>query len=186
MKWLNIFWIYIVVISVFFAAGFGYILTRENIPVSDGVGNDLQVEKNIQSGSDQRVQDFSVSDNHMTAQVDDVPSQPLPDEGRYVDWKPGIFDKYRDKQKVLFFYANWCPGCGPEDEILRQRSDEIPQNAVVVKVHYDDSQMSDPEFELARTYQIAYEHTFVILDQSGVEAARWNGGGLEEIKERLL
>ncbi len=88
-------------------------------------------------------------------------------------------------RKVLFFYANWCPTCRPADESILAGAAEIPEGVRVIRVNYNDTETSESEKELAKQYEITYQHTFVEIDAEGGVVQKWNGGGLEELVEKL-
>lgn len=68
---------------------------------------------------------------------------------------------------VLFFHADWCPSCRATDESLT--TDGVPDGLTVVKVDYDT------ETELRQRYGVTTQHTFVRVDESGAELAKWTG-----------
>jgi thiol-disulfide isomerase/thioredoxin len=84
-------------------------------------------------------------------------------------------------KRILFFFANWCPTCKAADESLAQNASKIPDNIVIIKINYNDSETDDAERELAKKYGITYQHTFVQIDENGNEIMKWNGGGYEEL-----
>ena len=74
---------------------------------------------------------------------------------------------------VYFFHAPWCPTCrATEDAIAR---DGIPAGLTLVKVDFDT------ENDLRKKYGVTTQHTFVQVDASGAELAKWTGskGGAE-------
>lgn len=74
---------------------------------------------------------------------------------------------------VYFFHAPWCPSCrATEDAVAR---DGIPAGLTLVKVDFDT------ENDLRKKYGVTTQHTFVQVDASGAELAKWTGskGGAE-------
>ncbi|OGC50344.1 hypothetical protein A2716_04010 [candidate division WWE3 bacterium RIFCSPHIGHO2_01_FULL_40_23] len=104
---------------------------------------------------------------------------------RYIEYKSNSLNENNDKRKVLYFYANWCPICKPADAEFKNNSNGIPEDTVVIRVNYNDSDTDQEEKDLARKYGIAYQHTFVQIDQEGNEVAKWNGGALSKLLENL-
>lgn len=101
--------------------------------------------------------------------------------GRYIPYESGILESINDKKRVLFFYANWCPTCRPADADFKENFMEIPEDVVVIRVNYNDSETDADEKTLAQKYGITYQHTYVQIDNAGNEVAKWNGGKIEEL-----
>lgn len=108
-----------------------------------------------------------------------------PDKEKYVTYSSNILTNLPHERKILFFYANWCPTCRPADKEFVSGNAQIPNNVVVVRVNYNDPETDSEEKELAKTYEITYQHTFVEIDKDGKVIQRWNGGGLSELLERI-
>jgi thioredoxin 1 len=104
---------------------------------------------------------------------------------KYIAYDENAIDNTKDKRRVLFFYANWCPTCRPVDEQLNTSFDKIPEDVSVIRVNYNDSDTDDAEKELARKYGITYQHTFVQIDENGNEITKWNGGDLNNLLARI-
>lgn len=104
---------------------------------------------------------------------------------RYVYYASGILGDYDGQRRVLFFYASWCPTCQPVDRELNEKADSIPSNTVVLRVNYNDPDTDEEERNLAATYNIPYQHTFILLDQDGNVLKTWNGGGVDEVLDAL-
>lgn len=95
---------------------------------------------------------------------------------RYIDYSKSLFDQMFEKKRVYFFHANWCPTCKAANEEFMQNSDKIPFDVILFKTDYD------VEKDLKSQYGITYQHTFVYVDSQGIEIKKWNGGGIEELK----
>lgn len=96
---------------------------------------------------------------------------------RYIIYTPAAFEVARGKKRVLFFYASWCPTCKPADRDFQTYIDQIPKDVVLFRADYDT------ERELKTQYSITYQHTFVLVDDSGNAVKIWNGGRLKELVE---
>lgn len=96
-------------------------------------------------------------------------------EGKYVEYTPENYEMYKDKKRILFFYANWCPTCIPANVNFKANADDLPDDVVMVRVNYDDSQTDNSEVALAEKYGVTYQHTFVQIDENGNEVTKWNG-----------
>lgn len=103
---------------------------------------------------------------------------------RYVEYTKEGYENIRNQKHVLFFYANWCPTCRPVDAEFQARMDDIPEDIVIVRVNYNDSEADADEDALANEHNITYQHTFVLLE-NGQEVTRWNGGGLSNLLANL-
>ncbi|MBP9820426.1 thioredoxin family protein [Candidatus Woesebacteria bacterium] len=99
----------------------------------------------------------------------------------YVQFSPEQYDASAGKRHVLFFYANWCPTCRAADTDFLKNAEVLSKSVSVVRINYNDTDTSPEEKELAQKYQITYQHSFVLIDESGTELNRWNGGQTEEL-----
>ncbi len=95
------------------------------------------------------------------------------------------FDTSVDNRRILFFYASWCPTCRPADADFMKNSKKIPGDVTVLRVNYNDPDTDQEEKDLARKYDVTYQHTFVQIDGQGNEVTKWNGGSLEDLLARL-
>lgn len=102
-------------------------------------------------------------------------------DSRYVEYSKKAFDNAGDKRRVLYFYANWCPICRPADLSFKENANKIPEDVVVVRVNYNDSDTDREEKDLAQKYGITYQHTFVQIDAQGNKITAWNGGQIDEL-----
>ncbi|KKQ34380.1 MAG: hypothetical protein US51_C0041G0002 [Microgenomates group bacterium GW2011_GWA2_37_6] len=104
---------------------------------------------------------------------------------RYVEYSKLAFDQSLDKRRVLYFYASWCPICRPADADFKKNSSKIPEDAVVIRVNYNDPDTDQEEKDLAKKYGITYQHTFVQIDVQGKEITKWNGGQTDELLAKI-
>jgi thiol-disulfide isomerase/thioredoxin len=68
---------------------------------------------------------------------------------------------------VLFFNASWCPTC--QAASANFSSQAVPNGLTVVSVDYDDNTA------LRQQYGVTVQHTFVQVDASGAQLAKWSG-----------
>lgn len=101
-------------------------------------------------------------------------------KNRYVPYDAPLFQNQKDKRRVLFFHAKWCPTCKIADKEFVENSQKIPDDVVLFKTDYDT------EKELIAQYGITYQHTFVYVDSEGNELKKWNGGGIAELLSSIL
>jgi len=133
--------------------------------------------------------------NQQTAGVDGVQeaammqepgqTETMPASQKYVAYSDSALANAAGKRVVLFFYANWCPICRPADAEIGKNTAKIPDDVVIVRVNYNDSDTDAAEQALANKYGITYQHTFVLLDTNGNEVDKWSGGGLKDILNHL-
>ena len=100
---------------------------------------------------------------------------------RYISYTKAEYDTSADKRRVLYFYATWCPSCKIANEDFTANPNKIPEDAVVLRVNYNDPDTDQEEKELAQKYGITYQHTFVQIDAEGKEITKWNGGKIDEL-----
>lgn len=105
--------------------------------------------------------------------------------GSYTPYKSGILEETKDKRRVLFFYANWCPTCKPADKSFTENISDIPEGVALIRVNYNDTDTDSEEEELAKKYEVTYQHTFVEIDMDGKAVQRWNGGDFEDFLSNL-
>lgn len=94
---------------------------------------------------------------------------------RYSAYSKNAFDAAKGKKRVYFFHATWCPTCKAANEEFMSNPNGIPEDVIVFKTDYDK------EAALKKQYGITYQHTFVLVDETGKELKKWNGGGLAEL-----
>ena len=104
---------------------------------------------------------------------------------RYVEYSKSAYDQTTSKRRVLYFYASWCPICRPADANFKENASKIPDDVTVLRVNYNDPETDKEEKDLAKTYGITYQHTFVQVDAQGNEVTKWNGGGIEDLTENI-
>lgn len=96
-------------------------------------------------------------------------------DSRYVDYSKQKFDLYKDKKRVLYFHATWCPDCQRYNKEFLNNLDKIPKDVVLFRTDYD------MEKDLKQKYNIVYQHTYILVDSEGNEIKKWNGGGIEQL-----
>lgn len=102
-------------------------------------------------------------------------------DSRYIEYSKTNLENASDKRRVLFFYASWCPTCRPTDENIKSNVSKLPEDLIVIRVNYNDPDTEEAEKDLAKKYNITYQHTFVQIDKNGNEITKWNGGQIDEI-----
>ena len=68
---------------------------------------------------------------------------------------------------VLFFNASWCPTC--QTTVQSLDADGVPAGLTVVSVDYDSAN------DLRQRYGVTVQHTFVQVDGTGTELAKFTG-----------
>lgn len=72
---------------------------------------------------------------------------------------------HENKKILLFFYAEWCPGCIAEQPEVHAAFEELNNpNVVGFRVNYKDTHTDSYETALAKEFGIAYQHTKIILE----------------------
>ncbi len=119
------------------------------------------------------------------AMMEDDKADSMKGSSRYVEYSPAQLADAAPSRRVLFFYASWCPTCIPADADFKENSSKIPEDVTVIRVNYNDPETDEAEKELAKTYGITYQHTFVQIDSNGKDVAKWNGGSINEFLENI-
>lgn len=96
-----------------------------------------------------------------------VVEEASPDDNGYLPFTQASFDSQKNKRRVLFFYAAWCTTCRPVNAEFLQDGKKIPDDVVVFRVNFRDSDTDETENMLAKKYQITYQHTFIQVNKNG-------------------
>lgn len=112
---------------------------------------------------------------------------PLPSntQSRYIEYSDGVLENNLDNNRILFFYANWCPTCRPVNKEISENSDRIPEGFVVIRTNYNDDETDKNEEQLANKYNVSYQHTFVELDKNNDVIQIWNGGDFTTLLSKI-
>lgn len=102
-------------------------------------------------------------------------------DSSYVEYSKATYNQSSDKRRVLYFYANWCPICRPLDKEISENTSKIPEDVVILRVNYNDSDTDQEEKDLAKKHEITYQHTFVQVDENDDQVTKWSGGQFEDI-----
>lgn len=127
------------------------------------------------------------TDNEMMSDTEMMDKDAMEDDtsmmnnSRYIVYEPGLVQKTTSSRRILFFYANWCPTCRPADASFRENQEQIPEDMTVIRVNYNDPDTDQEEKDLATTYGVTYQHTFVQIDSQGNKIGTWNGGAIDEL-----
>lgn len=109
----------------------------------------------------------------------------IDDSSRYMPYTLELFKNSKEKRRVLYFYANWCITCKPANADFLANEDKIPEDVEVLRVNFKDSETDQEEANLAKKYNIVYQHTFVQVDSDDKEIKKWNGGDSKLLIENL-
>lgn len=95
-----------------------------------------------------------------------------------------------DKIILLDFYANWCPICRAEEpEIYAGFDSLITDKLIGFRVNFNDSDTDSDEKQLAKDFNVPYQHTKIFL-RNGQEVARsvdqWDRNRFTEEVEKII
>ena len=160
-----------ILVAVIFVVGLGVLLypkiySNEGDKAVPLIGNDVMVDE----------KDSAIPEEEKDMEGANVA---IESEGAYVAYTEDTFNQNKDKNRVLYFHADWCPICRPLDQAFQTRTNEIPTGYVIFKTNYDT------ETSLKTKYGITYQHTFVLVDEDGNEVKKWSGGDFDEVIEML-
>ena len=105
--------------------------------------------------------------------------------GQYIEYSDAAFAAAAGMRRVLFFYANWCPTCRPADADFQAKASQFPEDVVVFRVNYNDTDTDAIEKALAEKYGVTYQHTFIQVDADEQEVTKWNGGQTAQLLSNL-
>lgn len=161
----------IIFVAIVLGGGGIYLYSQQSTPQEELLMPEK--ETTIKDPSTNAAQDSTMKDEKVSS------------EEKYVPYSKEVFNGSTDKRRVLFFYASWCPQCIPSDKNFQANIGQIPENVVLIRVNYNDPETDAEEKALATKYGITYQHTYVQIDASGNEVAKWNGGQIEELLSHL-
>ncbi|QQR93052.1 MAG: thioredoxin family protein [Candidatus Iainarchaeum archaeon] len=85
----------------------------------------------------------------------------------YVPFTKAAYDQALAEGKTVFleFYATWCPTCQAQAPALKEGLESISSDKLVAfRVNYKDPDTDADETELARKYNITYQHTHIVAN----------------------
>lgn len=80
---------------------------------------------------------------------------------------------------AIFFHAGWCPTCVGLASEINANLKTFPQGSVILQADFDK------EIELKKTYGVAMQATFVILDKNGKLTATLADPSIADLKDAL-
>lgn len=170
--------IIIVVLAIVAVAGFGVYTFSQNASKSDSMTSKDQTMTPKEEASTESAAAMMKKDEN-ALEGEKMTSS------RYVEYSKSALDSASDNRRVLFFYASWCPTCRPADANFTQNVGRIPEDVTLIRVNYNDPETDQEEKDLAKKYGITYQHTFVQIDDTGKEVAKWNGGQINELLSNI-
>ena len=78
--------------------------------------------------------------------------------GEYVAYQEEAFGAAKEKTRLLFFHASWCPQCRELEASIKSTS--LPADVVIFKVDYDSRQ------DLRKKYGVTLQTTIVKVDKN--------------------
>ena len=81
--------------------------------------------------------------------------------GEYLDYSQAQFAQNSNRQRWLYFHADWCAKCKALDKSITENTGSIPADVVIFKVDYDQNQ------DLRKEYQVRVQTTVVQVDDQG-------------------
>lgn len=112
--------------------------------------------------------------------ADEVRMSVAQDTVRYLPYSEPNFNAVKHQKRVLFFRAAWCGSCQDAEAELSKVTADIPTDVTVFDVNFDTA------VELKRKYDVVVQHTFVQVDSQGNVITTWVGGGVDQLREKLL
>lgn len=179
---MNTKWIVGIVAAAVLLAG-GYALTRQSADSQTASKQESAAMKSEEGAPMEKPEDKMAPTGTM------VEDKNMEDRGQAVQNRPGAYEDYSPAalaaavnnggKAVLFFWAAWCPYCKEANTDFINNIGQIPAGVTVLKTNYDT------EKDLKTKYGVTYQHTFVQVDSQGKQVAKWNGGAVEELNNKI-
>jgi thiol-disulfide isomerase/thioredoxin len=139
----------------------------ENVESSAMAEDDAMMMDDDADSAMSQDDDAALDDSDPAMETDDAA---MATEGAWIDEAAYESDKagyHAAGDVVLFFNATWCPTCKETVESLDE--DGVPAGLTVVSVDYDSNA------GLKKQYGVTVQHTFVQVDESGEQLAKFTG-----------
>lgn len=86
----------------------------------------------------------------------------------FLEFNKEDYGKALESNKIIFldFYANWCPICRAEEPEILAGFDSLIENRLIgFRVNFNDSETDSDEKQLAKDFNVPYQHTKIILKE---------------------
>lgn len=169
-----------IAVLVVIAAGVGYFATRTQ-PSPTGTTQAPTGEKTLPDGTVVKADGTMVKPDGTIVKPTSTNTEKKEDEvmmekytgtvlagksAPLIDYNKADYDAAdkSDKLVALYFVANWCPICKIELPKLYAAFNELTTDKVIgFQVNYNDSETDSNEKNLAREFNVTYQHTKVFL-----------------------
>jgi thiol-disulfide isomerase/thioredoxin len=140
------------------------------MPKNEGESDGAMMEKkdSAMSGEDGSMMKKDDSMMMGDAMMEKGSGAEMSHSGSYEAYSPEKIARAGTGDVVLFFRASWCPTCKAVDADIRNNLSAIPGGVTILDVNYDT------ETALKQKYGVTYQHTFVQVDASGKQIAKWS------------
>lgn len=164
------------------------------VEVTSGVGvkvpPELYPDRNPQSFPPE---DNTPSEPPALSAPDATPSasRPLSRPSSYQPYSSSAYQqaKAAGQPIFLYFYANWCSLCRPQEPVVVElfgTSEVAAMGVAGFRVNYNDNETDADEQALARELGVNYQHTFLTFTADGRQVWRATGTQTrEQLKARL-
>ncbi len=103
---------------------------------------------------------------------------PAASSGRYTEYDAAKLSDTDYTTHILFFHAPWCPECRAFETAIQDST--IPNGIQFLKVDYDSAK------ELRKQHGVTTQTTFVRVDDSGMQQAKWIGYGKDKSIDAII
>lgn len=94
----------------------------------------------------------------VNSQENKSPNVPNTQAGEYAPYTEEAFAAAKDRTRLLFFHASWCPQCRELEASIKNTS--LPAGVAIFKVDYDSNQ------DLRKKYGVTLQTTVVKVDKN--------------------
>lgn len=150
--------IILTVVFVSFITGWVFV----NLKDENTSSNDLNTQE-VSNQQDNASDSQSISENQ--SESPNIKSEPTANSGQYIDFDQKSFDSNRQSERILFFYASWCPKCRALEADINKNG--VPSGKTIFKVDFDNSQ------DLKQKYGVTLQTTLVKVDSEGNQISKY-------------
>lgn len=177
---------------IFFPLLFAFLIAcapqTEQLDMEEAIAKEPSMEKAVEKSSMEDKQGQAEMEKEMVETMEF--GLIAGDISKYYNWDKTKFEQAVKDGKTIYleFTANWCPVCQNQEPHLKAAFEELDNPDVVgFEIHYKDDETTPEHQSLAQQYQIAYQHSKIVIKNGEIvlkSPESWNKAKfLEEMRK---